>query len=340
MEKEFRLYSRFRSNFFHLIEGALEPQQTKGLGLLLSKSETALKLFIKLMQSKYPTLTIDLRKVDRMIVDCELPSSGKPRYRADIVMRLYANDKPLHAFLIEAKSIGKGGSSSEGAYKQVENYQDRDAFAELREFADKVHFVILTKYGNFTAAVNSISITWNDLINTFHPSAQSGKDELLTDYLNFITNITNSMKFYEQEVFSIPAGVSHDTVKATFVYERPATYKSFQKPLYLAFRKSGGGEMECLYSIEEIIELDFSSNYHDFLRSEQYPIPVKQKIEKYVAAAKWETKGFPTDKKQVFVLSDKVIRFMQPYPRPEKNQAFTAYYSLADMFDEEHKLRL
>ena len=205
----------------------------------------------------------------------------------------------------------------------------------MREFGDNVCLITLTKYKYFSTDNKSVSITWNEIINVFQNHAKNKKDDslenvLLTDYFNFLTNIKNSMKFYEKEVFSVPAGGSHHLVKASHVYERPADYKSFQKPLYLAFRKRGGGEMECLYSIDEIIKLNFARDYDDFLKSE-YSKDIKTKVKKYVELIKWEK--FPEDDKQVFVLSDKVIKFQEPFPRPEKNQAFTAYYDLADMFD-------
>jgi len=328
MEKEFRLYNRFQCNFFHLVSGDLEPQQTKGLGLLLSKSDLALKLFFNLLPDNEK---VDLKRINKIIVNCELKAEG---YRADIILRLYSDNKPIKAYLIEAKSISKG-ANEEAAESQIEKY--KESFGVLHEFSNNICIITLTKYKSFENNKNSVSITWNDIINAFHKSVNDKKDDLLTDYFNYITNINNSMKFYEKEVLSIPAGNSHNLVKNSFVYERPANYSSFQKPLFLAFRKSGGGEMECLYSIDEIIVLNFAKQYNEFINSKNDE-NVINKLKKYVELANWET--FPEDDKQVFILSDKVINFPEPYPRPEKNQAFTAYYELADMFDVDKKLKL
>ncbi|MDR2973052.1 MAG: hypothetical protein LBU83_14200 [Bacteroidales bacterium] len=342
MKKEFRLYNKFQSNFFDLISGNLEPQQTKGLGLLLSKSDTSLKLFFKLLSEK--GIKIDFDKIVRTIVNCELTSIGEPKYRADIVLRLYSNEGPYKAFLIEAKSINKG-TSSEKAGKQVDNYQDKNAFEELKEFGEHVVLITLTKHKSFTTDSKTISITWNEIINAFQHSVKTKKDnsldnELMTDYYNFLTNIKDIMKFYEKEVFSVPAGNSYNLVMNSHVYECPNEYKNFQKPLFLALRKGGGGEMECLFTIDELFGFNFKENYYEFIMSDQYDESVKAKVKKYVELADWETKGFPADEKLVFILSDRVIKFQEPYPRPEKNQTFRAYYELADMFDEEIKLKL
>ncbi len=48
---EFRLYNKPSCSFFDLIEGQNEPKQTKGLGLLLAKSHTALRHFLLMLNA-------------------------------------------------------------------------------------------------------------------------------------------------------------------------------------------------------------------------------------------------------------------------------------------------
>lgn len=59
LKSTFRLYSSLNSSYFDLISGNKETQQTKGLGLLLSKSKTALKAFLEI-----PAIKSEVGKVD------------------------------------------------------------------------------------------------------------------------------------------------------------------------------------------------------------------------------------------------------------------------------------
>jgi len=337
MEKIFRLYNRLQSSFFDLIEGNLEPQQTKGLGLLLSESDLALNLFFELLSEK-ANICVDLKKINQIFVNCELISSGESKFRADIILRLYADNKPYKAFLIEAKSVNKNTSAT-NAYKQIENYQDKNAFIELKDFADNdVCLITLTKIPSYNSDRQSVSITWSDIIEKFHRHRK--EDKLLNSYYNFLTNIKNAMKFFEKEIYSIPAGNTYELIKKSLIYECPADYKSFQKPLFFAPRKGLGGEMDSLYTIEELIILNFQKDYDVFLQDSHYSETTRNKVKRYVDLIGWNTDNFPTDDKMVFVLSDKIIKLPIPYPRPEKNNSFRAYYDLADFFDEEKRCKL
>ena len=157
------------------------------------------------------------------------------------------------------------------------------------------------------------------------------------------TNLKGVMKFYEREVFSIPTvDWSNEALNKHFVYECPNSRKYLisQKPLYLTFRKSGGGEMEKLYKIEEIIILTFSEELKTFLEDESYSQPTRRKVENYVEFMKskglWD-KGLPDDEKQVFILSERTIS-LPHNPKPKRNNSFRAYYRLADLLDADIKI--
>jgi hypothetical protein len=149
---------------------------------------------------------------------------------------------------------------------------------------------------------NFVSIAWSDVINKLYYLNRKD-DVLLTDYFNFITNIRGGMKFYEREVFSIPtADWSNEAVNKYNVYECPNSgrYLIKHKPLYLAFRKSGGGEMDKLYKIEDIIILTFSEDLKAFMEDESYSELTREKVNNYVKFM--QTKGvwgshLPTDEK-------------------------------------------
>ncbi len=69
MRNSFRLYISMNSSYFDLISGDKETQQTKGLGLLLSKSQTALKAFLDINSIKSKIGEIDLKSISRVIVN-------------------------------------------------------------------------------------------------------------------------------------------------------------------------------------------------------------------------------------------------------------------------------
>lgn len=342
MKKIFRLYNNLNSSFFDLIDGDKETQQTKGLGLLLAKSETALKnlLSIEKIHSKFGK--INLTQIDQVIVNSELVSNLDTKYRADILIRLYLSNQPVKAIIIEAKSLNKNISAKSAAI-QLENYLSKEAFKELQEFNPKDIFAItLTKYPAYLQQTNIISITWSDIIEKFYYSDKT-EDSLLNDYFKFITNIRGSMKFYEKEVFSIPtADWSSNAINKFYVYECPNSGKYLikNKPLYLTFRKSGGGEMENLYKIEEIILLNFKEELKAFLEDESYSIEIRQRVNNYVLFMQknkiWGS-TLPDDEKQVFILSEKTIKLPHK-PKPQKNNSFRAYYDLADLLNQEKKI--
>jgi len=336
MQKIFRLYNKLSSSYFDLISGDKETQQTKGLGLLLSKSELALKTFLNLPAIRSKTGQLDLTEISRLIVNCELVSQTENKFRADIVLRFYINDKPYKALLIEAKSINKGTSVYE-TNKQIENYIFKQSFKELAEFGSESYGVTLTKYPSYTEHPNLISLTWSDLIKAFYKAGSKDCD-LLNDYFNFITNINGAMKFYEKEVFSIPTVKwSSDAISKFYIYECPNSGKYLikYKPLYLTFRSSGGGEMEKLYKVDEILILNFQKDLDTFLNdNKSYNSDILNNVREYAKYMKeiglW--KSLPSDDKQVFILSKNTIE-LKNKPKPKINNSFRAYYELADLLN-------
>lgn len=337
MKTKFRLYNSLNSSYFDLIDGEKEMQQTKGLGLLLAKSKPALTAFLAIKPLKDKIGKVNIDKIDRIVINCELISSTTTKYRADIVVRLYVQGKPFKALLLEAKSINKSTSVYE-TNKQIENYLVNKVFKELEEFKSEVYGITLTKFPSYIQHQTLASITWSDIIKAFH-KIQPNNGCLLDDYFNFLTNINGTMKFYEKEVFSIPtADWSRKAIDSFNVYECPnkGKYQIKQKPLYLAFRKSGGGEMDKLYKVEDIILINFKEDFSTFIQDENTNSYYRDRVKKYAeymqANKKW--KALPNDEKQVFILSENTIELANK-PKPAKNNSFRAYYELADLLNKE-----
>lgn len=336
MKTTFRLYNCLHSSVFDLIEGNGETQQTKGLALVLSKSEEVLKAFLNMDAIKEKIGKIDWLKIEEVLINAELISNSGKQYRADIVIRLYTETNPYKIIMIEAKSLNKS-TSAESASMQVQNYLCNDTFKECGEFGSEVYGFTLTKYPAYTKDAHVGTIVWNDIIKLFYK--MKSKDALLNDYFQFITQINGAMQFYEKEVFSIPtADWSSQAINKFYVYECPnvGRYQIKYKPLYLTFRKSGGGEMDKLYKVEQIILLNFKKDYQTFLQDNiHYPETIRQKVRGYVDYMQ-HTKNWgdilPDDEKQVLILSEQTIELPHK-PKPRTNNSFRAYYKLSDLLN-------
>lgn len=240
---EFRKYDKI-STIFDLIGGDLEPKQTMALGFLFSKSRSALNAFLKLIGVKVT--------FDKCIVDCEAQRNEDDNNdRIDILLRLYQDEHPVKAIIIEAKSV-KAKTSEVAANNQVQKYV---SFPQLKGFSDK-DTVTLTQDVK-TLVEGSTSITWLELVNEL--SNVQGKEPIIKDFINYILNIKgNNMKHYEEEIVSIPAGNSYEAVVSSGIYECPVEYKKRnpQNPLFITFREKGGGAMKTLYKLLDVLELD------------------------------------------------------------------------------------
>jgi hypothetical protein len=251
---EFRIYNKLDCNLFDLI-GHKEPDQTKGLGLLLAKSDLYRNEFLKLVGTSL--------QYDQCIVDCELIfwNNSKQKCRADIVLRFYNTQKqPISAIIIEAKGLNNNHTSNQTVASQVSNYTPTSI---LLPFGLNVKTIILTNVKCCDSA--STSITWMEIRELLYTTLgnkkiSNGERSLMQDYLKYINKVQNIMKFYNEEVMSIPAGTSYNLVKNYGIYECPINGKHYQaranaKPLYVAFRQKGGKVTE-LFKVKDIIELD------------------------------------------------------------------------------------
>lgn len=335
MKKIFKLYNS-NASFFNLIDGDNEVQQTKGFALLLSKSNLALENFFKIQKIISKIGVIDWAKIDNVIIDAE-KTSKTTNHRADIMIRLYPNKKPFKLIIIEAKSLSKN-ISAKVAGKQLSEYKSKKAFEELTEFDTKdVLGLTLTKYEVPTNNKWIISLTWEDIIAFLFPLRK--EEDILQDYFNFITNIKNAMKFYEKEVYSLPTqDWSNEILNKVYIYGCPNSGQHIIKhrPLFLTFRKSGGGEMEKLYKVEQIIIMNFNDDYQQLIEDNTYSESIRTKIRAYVEFMKekgnWNN-VLPSDEQQVFILSESTIELPHK-PKPKSNNSFRSYYELAELLNQ------
>jgi len=342
----FRLYNQFESSVFDLIRGErrawhpgsdlkptrtpgeLEPEQTKGLGLLLAKDQDFLTTFLGIKKVRaHIENRLPLAQYSKIVIHSELISSGGKRI--DIAILFYKDNKPDTCVIIEAKSINKGACTS--AANQVEEYGTALNFESLQEFSHKFLFV-LTKNEIVLGRKDVATLLWDDIVRALK-GLNPAKGSLAYDYLYFLTNIKGSMKFYEKEVYSIPAGTSFKSIENDpCVYECPnsGVYLIKRTPLYLAFRQGDGGVMNQLYGLDRLIVLNPKQDLAAFNASEAYDVEIKNRISVYCRET-WPDGILPDKEKQFFILSKKNRIPLNHEPRPKRNNPFRAYYALAEL---------
>lgn len=311
---EFRKYDKI-STIFDLIGGDLEPKQTMALGFLFSKSRSALNAFLKLIGVKVT--------FDKCIVDCEPRRNEEYNNdRIDILLRLYQDEHPVKAIIIEAKSV-KAKTSEIVANNQVQKYLN--GFSQMKGFSN-IETVTLTQDVK-TLVEGSTSITWLELVNEL--SNVQGKEPIIKDFINYILNIKGNMKHYEEEIVSIPAGNSYEAVVSSGIYECPVEYKrrNPQNPLFITFREKGGGAMKTLYKLLDVLELDLDDEASIEKVGKQ--LNLKDRLDRYKSFGT-PTKGV----KRVYVLDiDDAITLPIPVT-PMENNTPIINYKISDFIGE------
>ena len=311
---EFRKYGKLNCTIFDLISGDLEPKQTMALGFLLSRSDIALNAFLKLIKCGV--------KYDKVIVDCEAQrNQSNNNDRIDILLRFYRNGNPQLAFIIEAKSA-RANTSAQVAATQASKYTY--GFSQLAGFAACIETISLTR--EVKEITQSISISWSELISALFNV--SSKDRLIKEFLDFFLNIKGSMKYYDEEILSIPAGVTYNAVMASGIYECPNNYKKPKRSLFITFRKNKG-LMDRLFKLIDVVELDI--NDQTAIASVDNSLPgFAARLQTYKQSLKIPVSG----NKRVYIL-DLDNPIILPVPvRPIENNAPPVYYSLHEFFSD------
>lgn len=306
---EFRKYDKINCPIFDLIGGDLEPKQTMALGYLFSKSRSALNAFLKLIGVKVT--------FDKCIVDCEPRRNEEDNNdRIDILLRLYQDEHPVKAIIIEAKSV-KAKTSEVAANNQVQKYV---SFPQLKGFSN-IETVTLTQDVK-TLVEGSTSITWLELVNEL--SRVQGEEPIIKDFINYILNIKgNNMKHYEEEIVSIPAGNSYEAVVSSGIYECPVDYNTPKKALFMTFREKDGGAMKTLYKLLDVLELDLDDEAS--IEKVDKQLNLKDRLDRYKSIGT-PSKGV----KKVYVLDvDNAITLPIPVT-PMENNTSKIYYKLGD----------
>ncbi|MDR0940415.1 MAG: hypothetical protein LBN29_13915 [Mediterranea sp.] len=336
---EFRLYNKLGCGYFDLIEGELEPKQTKGLGLLLAKSPTVLRGFLGLVWKEKKRVETLLSEAPKVVVHCE-PRMEKVG-RADILILFYDEHySSRQAFVVEAKSIKRRGA-------KVNEKQSKGYEPFVREFGKNVDYVALTKT-EAPVSEGVKSLTWerilrllSDILQAKGRSMVANQERgLIEDYFNFLIHIKGGMKLYEEEVMSIPASETIDIVTNPncLLYEQlaeePKKENVYKTALYLAFRGKRG-VMTHLYKVDAIIRVRLR---HDiaFIKALDKEHEGKWDLESRLQFYTDHVHPKGDEPKYLYILNREEIITLPKKVKPEVNvQNSRPYYKLSEFFEKD-----
>lgn len=335
----FKLYqpedSRTESTVFDLFSGNLEPQQTKGLAIILS---TFPQLLFKLLSiGKIRPAIEDVLfnrclNADNIYIDAEMVSVGCEKLRRDITISFCDDQKKFFIVVIEAKSINI--KSCESIEVQLEGYFDIDLFADS---AIPHLGIALTQNEIIFEESDFRSITWLDIIQLLESCRiKSELDFLTRDYLSFITGANKNMYYYEKEVLSIPGRYATQIIEDNklLVYACPSK-RSHKRSIYVTFRQVGGW-MDKLYKIRDVLVL-MPSSQATFERLRENDNPYLKDIEKYLEVTKnlgWADEWKNIEHKFYFLDKNEIVKL----PRKKKYRTGLqkhTYFKLSQLFSTE-----
>lgn len=342
MKTMMRLYQEgrtdYHSTFFDLINGDTETKQTKGLAYLFSRYPKLIRLLLRELNRRNPGDTPAFKEdYDFVQVDAEMLAAGVHKIRRDITLSLFQGNRKKLVIVIEAKSAGLYAKAQE-VCSQLAAYLDPNNFPH--DAGVPVYGVTLTKYKLiYDTGYQFLSLQWTDIVELINEmirsEKKSGEDTIIAkQYIDFIHGVAKGMKYYEVEVLSVSAGKTHELTYKHCIHACPNSAKGYiyKTPLFITFRSGGGGEMHCLYKIDDIVVLDpFTPSLDAVLEGIQHELAAR--IKTYITERIQGGYGFnhPGEMYRFYDLSRTDLILLQHRPKPEKNAMGARYYTLAEL---------
>lgn len=182
-----------------------------------------------------------------------------------------------------------------------------------------------------------ISLTWTDILSLLKKlTFLNTKMEvsIAQEYMNFLSGVGKGMHFYEVEVLSVAAGGTSELPKKHFVHACPHYSAGYQykDPLFITFREKGGGEMDCLYKIDQILVIDPNSSSLE-AQLDGLQEPVRVRILQYISdRCSGFGFGFAKDEDyRFYILNPNETIHLKHLPKPQKNNTGARYFTLSEM---------
>lgn len=328
------------ATIFDLISASdkkLETRQTKALAYMLASEVGFRRLvvgrIVRYWNERYPGLKLKGIDSSACCVDAELRLNDKHAKdnekggRVDILISK-ASDWGV---LIEGKNLTNVNIRLVDVAKQVCRYE--------RALCRKIRTIIpvaLVFCPETKVYDGVLFVSWKDMldwIDEYATREMARRRELFGEFQDFIKSIQTNMKYYQQEVLSIPAGATYNQVIKYGVYHCSSDNRMHEIPLFVAFR-AARGVMTRLYRYEGFI-------------NEYYDARVIQNSKSLTPGQKKQVLAYMKDdvirkrcgdaekgKKTRFYVFDKkgVIKIGGVRPLKERVRTFK-YYSIADMFN-------
>lgn len=309
---------------------------------MLAYSPKFLELFIRKIFQKWNQLkngesNLQWESVEKeWRFEVKAESVTKEKRRPDIVLQAINQvNQIVWMMVIEAKSMNT-------------NAHKRDAWEQLQKYITYFHSsgiisiipVLLTKNIDFTYHdERCVTFTWLEVVDCVRQIVRNTKnDRLFLEFEDFLIGVNHMMKFYEEEVISVPAGRTFDLVKRFGVYICPNTQRyNYRNTLYMTFRPRGG-IMETLYPVKELYILRCNEEELNQLEMQESH---RQAILSYLKNA-GDNHPKQSDEMRVYILDqDKTIQLPRgTKPLRTRGMANHCYYYLADMLDAERSQAL
>ena len=329
-----------QTTIFDLVSASdkkLETRQTKALAYMLASEVGFRRLvvgrIVRYWSVRYPGLK--LRGIDSSAccVDAELRLTDKhikgneKGGRVDILISK-GNDWGV---LIEGKNLNNVGVRWTDVAKQVYRYE-----RVLRRKIRTVIPVALVFCPETKVHDGVLFVSWKDMldwIDEYATRETARRRELFGEFRDFIKSIQTNMKYYQQDVLSIPAGVTYMQVIKYGVYHCSSDTRRHELPLFVAFRAEGG-VMTRLYRY-----VGFVNEYYDaraIKNNRSLTTEQKQQVLAYMKddVIRKRSGDAEIGKKTRFYVFDKKDAIEIGGVRPLKDRVQTwKYYSITDMFN-------
>lgn len=307
--------------------GGHETGLTKGLAAVLADEKQVLAELLQfpdvaaLLQEKLDEI---LRFADSVSVQAEeLQSDGK---RRDIVVRFYGLRGHICTLIIEAKAekVASTARSSAALLAQVQSYIA--GVSDFDEPGDYTVGITLTRVRSLAQSPSSATVTWSDLMQIcLMQKAGPGND-----YGRHLLR-TSSLRYYEIEVYSVPAGETLPLIWNFGLHAEPQRRRP-RAALYLAPRAPNGGRCAELYRIQNTFDLDLDQRTSELARLRQDDANLASKVGSYLTArrASWNNERGVLRFYELQIPGVKLTH--EPRPPVNTRGAFVNY-KLADYLD-------
>ena len=317
----------------------LETRQTKALAYILASEVGFRRLvvgrIVRYWNERCPGLK--LRGIDSgaCCVDAELRLNDKHAKdnerggRVDILISK-ASDWGV---LIEGKNLTNVNIRLVDVAKQVCRYE--------RALCRKIRTIIpvaLVFCPETKVYDGVLFVSWKDVldwIDEYATREMARRRELFVEFQDFIKSIQTNMKYYQQEVLSIPAGATYNQVIKYGVYHCSSDKRKHELPLFVAFR-APGGVMTRLFRYENYIKECY--DVRAIRNSRLLTAEQKRQVLAYMKddAIRKRYGEDEKGKETRFYVFDKRKGIKISGVRPLKDRVQTwKYYSIADMFNPE-----